>query len=513
MGVRLVINNKYGSSGSIGTDDHNELLNRDLADQHPIHAITGLQDTIDDIYTYLNKIILAYKDTNSIDLTFEPNTQTLSADIKIVDSTDNAIEVYASGLFVDKYPDIWTEDTETIHLYMSGKGMTLKEMYKEGQVFSHGGSWNNISNTSEANAWYFDDSLDSFVQPKNTNTFTGFVSNNKYKYRTYNHQVRLRSTNSDDDVNGLIIGYVIDELGHPHTLSAWVSKGMNGDTPSFQIWYDYCLPDAQCLYSKSNYPLRYSSYKGWNQASNGIMMKVNKHGNTFDVTVGDWNSNSLNPSSTVEINLLDYTWGDLFSGAVQYGYCNYSQANSFFTDIIFAGKGPLKADVKVSPDEDNALEIRPNGLYCGGGPGGVGGTSNALKITQISHGFKIGDVLYCKSDGKYAKGLAHDSNLIDVVGIVTAIKSDDVFILTTAGQFNSNLYDSYDNGSVIYLSESSYGETTNSPYTFFKPIGIKIPEGILINIQRANEIYDTLDISSSPYTSNEITAAIEFIWS
>ena len=41
------INISLASNSGGGTTNHNELLNRDLADQHPISAITGLQETLD----------------------------------------------------------------------------------------------------------------------------------------------------------------------------------------------------------------------------------------------------------------------------------------------------------------------------------------------------------------------------------------------------------------------------------------------------------------------------------
>ena len=39
--------NINGTLEGKGTKDHNRLINRDLADQHPISAITDLEDTLD----------------------------------------------------------------------------------------------------------------------------------------------------------------------------------------------------------------------------------------------------------------------------------------------------------------------------------------------------------------------------------------------------------------------------------------------------------------------------------
>ena len=38
-----------GSVIEIKENDHNKLINRDLTDQHPISAITGLQDILDSV--------------------------------------------------------------------------------------------------------------------------------------------------------------------------------------------------------------------------------------------------------------------------------------------------------------------------------------------------------------------------------------------------------------------------------------------------------------------------------
>lgn len=41
-----------GVKSSMGTDKHDKLLNRDLPDQHPIGAITGLQEILNHIWTF-----------------------------------------------------------------------------------------------------------------------------------------------------------------------------------------------------------------------------------------------------------------------------------------------------------------------------------------------------------------------------------------------------------------------------------------------------------------------------
>lgn len=367
MGVRLVKYGKYNIEGSLGIESHEQLLNRDLPDQHPIEAITGLQEALDELQSMIEDIsnILNFTDTASVNLTYDETNKELKADVNIFNSEDNALVLKTTGLYVDKYLDIETEDTNTVHLTMEGKGETLETMYNTGTVFSHYNSWANVYNTTEANAWYYDNTLGTFVQPRNTTTFTGFVST--VKYRTYTHRATLKSTNSDNDGIGLVIAYVVDDNGYPHTLSVVINKGGEGHVGNYYyaLVYDKNLPDEQILFTKGNksdgtIPGNHST-SGWN--SNTITLEVNKAGATVTCAASNYGSTEINQKTLIEINLDDYTWGYLFRDKVQYGYCTQSQPYSYFQEIYFSGKGPLQASVIVSPDEGNTIEIRENGLY------------------------------------------------------------------------------------------------------------------------------------------------------
>lgn len=513
MGVRLVRYNNgvitgNGGYGGNGTFDHNELINRDLVNQHPISAITGLQESLDELQALIDSLVKNYEDSRSIHFDIDDSTKTLTANVKIFASEDNAIQEKVTGLFVDKYPEIETEDTASIHLYTEGAGETLETMYKGGNVFSHNGGTKNIASASEANAWYFDKTLGSFVQPKNTSTFTGFVSS--VKYRTYTHRATLRSPDSDNDANGLVIAYVLDENGHPHTLSCIINKGGEGHAGSFYyaLVYNRELSGEQVI--KTGVMSGGHSKSGW--SNNFITMEVSKSANAVECSISNWNSLDINLKTVIDIDLNDYSWGHYFTGRVQYGYCNQSQPKSYFTDIYFSGKGPLKATAIISPDEGNTLEIRDNGLYCAGGGASTGGNvnSNILNIQQTAHGLSVGNVVYLKSDGKYAKAFGEDSERIEVVGIITEVTDANNFIITVSGEFQTTGYDGYPNGTVLYLSDTTAGALTDAPTEYIKPIAIKINTGILINIQRANEY--SFEGTLLYYTSEEIINAINSLW-
>lgn len=498
MGVRLV---KHGVAADGGTYDHNKLENRDLPDQHPISSITGLQEE-------LNKIGINVEDTVSVDLEINEETKVLTADVKIFNSKDNAIQTRNTGLFVDKYPDIETQDTDSIHLYQEGKGETLEQMYNNGNVFSHNGGNKNIANETEAEAWYFDTELDSFVQPRNTTTFTGFVSNIKYK--TYTHRATLRSFDADNDANGLVIAYVLDEFGNPHTLSCIINKGGESHAGNwfYVLVYNRELSGEKII--EKGVMSNGHDTGGW--IENFITMEVFKAGNAIECGISDWNSYDINLNTIINIDLDNYEWGHYFTGYVQYGYCNQSQANSYFSDIYFDGKGPLKADIILSPDESNGLEIRENGLYCGGGHGS--GNSSVLRINQIKHGLTLGCAVYLKEDGTYDKAFAENSERIEVIGVITEVKDDDNFVITIIGEFKTDLYSDYPNGTVLYLSDKpdNIGMLISEPTSYIKPIATKIESGILINIQRANSYSLDESITITYYSSDEIKNIINNLW-
>lgn len=83
--------------------DHNVLLNRNLPDQHPIGAITGLQDVIDRLWTFTYEQGVA-SDTWTIEhnLGRKPT-------VVVVDSADNVF-----------YPAVQYIDLNTVVVTMNG---------------------------------------------------------------------------------------------------------------------------------------------------------------------------------------------------------------------------------------------------------------------------------------------------------------------------------------------------------------------------------------------------------
>ena len=584
MGVRLVQYNRNNNNGDGNLNrDHDELINRDLLNQHPIYAITGLQeilnileDSIEETNTRLNQeierinsdidsinkeleiindiisklnVIKDVEDTYSVDMSYDKDTKILKADVKIFEDTrndSNAIQLLAEGLYV---PKTTTEDSNTITWSIKSLGETLEQIYQDGIKFSHkSNSWSNVNSATEANAWYWDDTKQSFVQPKNTATFTGFVTQNFYDY--YTHTATLRSTDTDNDVNGLVIGFVFDENNHPHTLSIVVNK-QDGIVNSWKMIYDYMLPDEQMLFNIGNnpgggvQPSGYSS-KGWNGISNGITVQVTKYKNLVTAICSNWNSKDLNENTKISINLNDYSWGYLFQGPVRYGYCNFSQACSFFQDIEFisenqATSSSLVASVKISEEDnngivekkdgiyyekfniskengnilqkktdgyfvqgpskksDNAIELLDDGFY-------VRTHSNVKLVTKINHGFEIGDFIFYHPNDGYKKALAIDSYDSNIVGMVTKIIDDNTFEYMWSGFYATDIFnEDHDivQGMPLYISDTEAGKTVQEQPDISKTVGYPVENlGIIISIERGIQYNQEASIGDFKTSAN-----------
>ena len=585
MGVRLVQYNRNNNNGDGSLNrDHDELINRDLLNQHPIYAITGLQEVLNILedstqetntrlnqeverinsdIEYINKkneniidivnnlnVIKDVKDTYSVDMSYDTTTQILKADVKVYEDTkndSNAIQVLADGLYV---PKTLTEDSNTLTWSVKSLRESLDEIFNNGIRFSHNkNSWSNINNTSEANAWYWDNSLQSFVQPNNTGTFTGFVTQNFYDY--YTHTVTLRSINTDSDDNGVVIGFVFDENGYPHTLSAiCCRRGTN--VTDWALVYDYMLPDQQILFKAGNgtggtIPSG-SGSSGWNNYSNGITITVTKNKNLITATCSNWNSTTLNENTKISIDLNNYSWGYLFQGPVRYGYCNHSQASSFFQNIDFvslnqASANLLIASVKISketdnaivekddgiyapafvisPDDNNALVKKSNGYYVEGLQISketdncleklsdglyVRDQSNIKTVVQANHGFIVGDFIYYHPMNKYQLAAAIDDYDSNIVGMVTKVIDINTFEYMWSGFYATDIFSSsngYTQGMPLYISDINPGKVTQVQPDISKAVGYPVENiGLIISIERGIQYNQEASIGDFKTSAN-----------
>lgn len=590
MGVRLVIHNfEVDEMDYTGTHNHDDLLHRDWVDQHPIYAITGLQEVLNtieinlinianlinsndiavrsDLKQYTDNKIIDLKDdlddlnvidkiidTESVDLTYNQVTNSLKADVIIYDDPDgtNSLISTSDGLYV---PKLVTKDTDTITWDSVSKGESLTELFENGIRFSHNGTNNNMYNATEANAWYLDDALESFVQPKNTVTYNGFVTQNFYD--CYEHTVRLCSTDSDIGVNGVIIGFAFDEYGYPHTLSAIIQRGNDFGSFRFALYYNFYLPNQTLI---ANYALT-NSNSGWSGKS--ITLFITKDKNLVSASATAWDYNNTVTSieeaellpfeHTLSIDLNDYSWGHFFNGKVRYGYSNISQAASSFGKIFFCSKDQhsakqIFANVKVQDEPHNAIEINKNGLFVKEfiispdennaltqhengyfvkatamsiadkrlngleqpvtGEYYVHKSHSFIDVTQANHGFIVGDFIYYDNrTNLYQKAIAKDDFDINIVGMVSYIYDTSKFEYVCSGFVETDLFNEtngYVQGMPLYISDTDPGKVTQEQPDISKAVGYPVADfGLIISIERGIQYSQEAQIGDFKYSAND----------
>jgi hypothetical protein len=89
---------------------------------------------------------------------------------------------------------------------------------------------------------------------------------------------------------------------------------------------------------------------------------------------------------------------------------------------------------------------------------GIGGGGTTDRVTQNSHGFAVGDVLYLNG-ATYTKARADAANTAEVVGMVSRYIDANTFEITLSGEV-SQLTGPLTAGEVYFLSPSTAGATT-----------------------------------------------------
>lgn len=105
-------------------------------------------------------------------------------------------------------------------------------------------------------------------------------------------------------------------------------------------------------------------------------------------------------------------------------------------------------------------------------------------IKQENHNLSVYDVVYCDGEGNYHKALAEDSERAYPVGIVSEIKSTNVFTMLKVGKTSYQHMD-FEDTTILYLSDKTpgklvhYSEIENKIYV---PVAVYVDNYIIINI-------------------------------
>ena len=199
----------------------------------------------------------AFDDNNFVDLT----SNQIVDGIKTFNETING-DLNGNANTCTEYFLNMVDTAEDLENALNTKPPTLKDVFETWYRFSHTGNTQyNLSNATgqaltDLQGWQFDENKMRIANNVNTDTYTGFISNRKYKKYTLGIKVcgpdeefeQLFGTAGylkDDDMFGIVCGYMKDDQGNEHTLSFI----RDAAATICGLYYDYGKSTSVMLYN------------------------------------------------------------------------------------------------------------------------------------------------------------------------------------------------------------------------------------------------------------------------
>lgn len=204
---------------------------------------------------------------------------------------------------------------------------------------------------AELDAWKFDEANNRIVCQVNSASHIGFVSPKAYS--DYVFEAKLTSSDADDDLIGVLIGYYV-EGGRTHTLTAFRTPGSNiaiatklwmvikdafttdqkviAMTNGGLKWFDGVVDDNRSAGSTGGANAS-TTGKGWGNWLNGVQIRVTRVGDVFTLETTDLDSATYVASAKLTIDLAADADLAKFMGSSPVGYACYSQSMSTWKTI------------------------------------------------------------------------------------------------------------------------------------------------------------------------------------
>lgn len=148
----------------------------------------------------------------------------------------------------------------------------------------------------------------------------------------------------------------------------------------------------------------------------------------------------------------------------------------------------------------------------------IGGSTVKDRVTQASHGFAVGDVLYLNGS-TYTKARADIAATAEVVGLVSRIVDTNTFEVTLNGEVSGLLASSYTEnslpaaGEAVFLSATTAGKLTITEPSIFGqvslPIGVASGSGTLYVTPKRGAIVGGVNVRSFIGLANSATTSIQ----
>lgn len=309
----------------------------------------------------------------------------------------------------DKYVERASELTEE-----QNDAPTLENVFNTWNKFSHSGTAQPISSSLDANAWAYNSGSNTVSNPRNTSTPTGFYSNDKFE--DYTHTAQFTSGQSDDDIGGVVIAYVVEDGKH-YTLSA--VRQTTGNIIANGLTWGLVYNIGQtghtdttrntALLANGTSTAGVSGAGGWNAYPNGTKIYVRKQGSSLSIKCSQWNSTTIDDSTEITFDLTSDSRTNRFSGPVQYGYVAWSQGDMTFSNLEFT---PDEAERLYYFNSDGSTSI-----YEYDAPNFQWNENTSLNLTdrsgRIFHNNKTGRTFY--NDGETVHPIGSVRQFNDVI--------------------------------------------------------------------------------------------------
>lgn len=220
---------------------------------------------------------------------------------------------------------------------------SFAEVFNNWTKFSH---LNGVDNAVSADltAWQYDSIKDTITQPRNSDSYCGFVS--PKSYTTYDVSVRLYSKDSDDDQIGMVAAFATDATGKQHTLSFIRSPWNNSGEYKWICKVDHCTYEMGAttynqilLADKTSAITIPTSSASWGSSTIGIgtVIHMTRNGNIITAACSQFNSTKIDENTriTIDLDQLSDTYPVLnnFKGAASWGYSTFSQPYSTYENL------------------------------------------------------------------------------------------------------------------------------------------------------------------------------------
>lgn len=191
--------------------------------------------------------------------------------------------------------------------------------------------WDDPSNaTGQSADWFYDASANSFSNPNNSGSYIQLLSPDKSN--AFEFESVVTSPSGDNDSIGLVAA-ANDSGSDFETIIVACNAGHIGPAKGFSLYLMSTISGNQVLAQSMPFS---STGQGWSGRT--LRVRVIRDGNTITAQASNWNSNTLDESQELTVDLSTLT-GTILTQPSRYGFFSFSQSNAQFLQYQVSGGG------------------------------------------------------------------------------------------------------------------------------------------------------------------------------